>query len=204
MESLFTTLTRAATLWPSNCRLKVSGGKASGSYLGGWHMRRVKALFALAAFVAFSSSAFAQTKSLKDQLVGTWVPVAIENVAADGTKREPYGPNPKGMLSLDANGNYTQIQVLPDRPKFKANNRLQGTADENKAALAGSYASFGRWSVDEAGKTFVRHVEGNPVFPNEEGQDLKLQVTLSGDEIKFENSTAGGGGTTYTIWKRTK
>jgi Lipocalin-like domain len=145
-------------------------------------------------------TAVAQQMSLKDRLIGTWTPISIENVAANGTKRQPYGPNPKGVLFLDAHGKYAQIQVLPDRPKFKEHNRFKGTAEENKMALSGSYASFGTWSVRD--NRFIRHVEGNPVFPNEEGKDLALSVHISGDEVTFENSTTGGGGKTITVWKR--
>jgi lipocalin-like protein len=70
---------------------------------------------------------FAIAQSLKDRLVGTWLLVSNTNTAPDGTKRQPFGENPKGVLILEANGRYAQVFTRPDRPKFKANNRLQGT-----------------------------------------------------------------------------
>jgi len=49
-------------------------------------------------------SALSQQKSLQEQLTGTWTLVSNDNVAPDGTKRQLYGPNPKGILILDAGG----------------------------------------------------------------------------------------------------
>ena len=53
------------------------------------------------------------------------------------------------------------MMLLPDVPKFKANNRQQGTPEENTAAVRGTTATFGTWSIDEASKTItVRNVGG--------------------------------------------
>ena len=43
------------------------------------------------------SSVVAQEKPLKDQLVGTWIFVSAQDVKPDGTKIDPWGPNPKGV-----------------------------------------------------------------------------------------------------------
>jgi hypothetical protein len=117
--------------------------------------RNILSLSAIAALglSALPGNAVAQTKSLKEQLTGTWIVVTNDSVAPDGTKRQLFGPNPKGLLLFDATGHYAQILVLPDRPKFKINNRLEGTPEENKAAVQGTTATFGTWSVDEASKT---------------------------------------------------
>ena len=113
-------------------------------------------------------TALAQQKPLKDQLAGTWTIVSNDNVAPDGTKRQLFGPNPKGLLILAANGQFAQIMVRADRANFKANNRLEGTAEENKAAVQGTTATFGTWSADEASKTLVVRIEGS-MFPNPVG-----------------------------------
>jgi Lipocalin-like domain len=149
-------------------------------------------------------SAPAQQKSLKEQLVGTWTAVSSNNVAADGSKRQIFGANPKGILILDANGRYAQIIMRPDRPKFKGTNRLEGTPEEYKAAVQGTTATFGSWSVDEASKSLIRRIEGS-LFPNQEGTDAKTAiVSLTADELKTSNPTAGSGGTTDTEYRRVK
>src|SRR5438309_6510498 len=93
---------------------------------------------------------FGQQKSLRDQLVGVWVPAAHETSFQDGGKRQQFGANPKGMMILDASGNYTQILVHPDLPRYRSNDRTQGAPEEHAATIRGSVANFGTWTVDEA------------------------------------------------------
>ena len=148
--------------------------------------------------------AVAQDKTLKDQLVGTWTIVSVDNVAPDGTKRQIFGPNPKGILILDPGGRYAQILVRPGRPKFASNNRLQGTLEENKAAQEGAVGTFGNWSINEADKTIVVRIEG-AVYPNQEGTDGKRSITsLTADELRWVNPAPGSGGKTETVWRRAK
>src|SRR3979490_2136160 len=61
------------------------------------------------------SSAVSQQKSLNEQLVGAWTLVSGDITAPDGTKRQPYGANPKGILILDAGGRYAWMAMRPDR-----------------------------------------------------------------------------------------
>jgi hypothetical protein len=151
--------------------------------------------------LALPGAALAQQKSLKEQLTGTWTIISNDNVAADGTKRQLFGANPKGVLVLAANGQYTQIIVSPDVPKFKINNRLEGTAEENKAAVHGTTATFGTWSVDEASKTVTVRNEGG-MFPNQTGTETKRSVTVTGDQLKVSNPGPAAGGRSESVWKR--
>ena len=151
-----------------------------------------------------AGSAAAQQKTLKEQLVGTWTLVANDNVAPDGTKRQIFGPNPKGILMLDANGRFAQVSVNPSRPKFKGSTRLDGTPEENKAVVAGTVASFGTWSVNEADKTMVIRPDGN-IYPNAEGIDQRRTVvSITGDEFKYVNPTSTAGGSTEAVYRRVK
>jgi hypothetical protein len=151
--------------------------------------------------VLSSSFATAQQKSLKEQLIGTWTIVSNDNVAPDGTKRQLFGPNPKGILVLAANGHYAQIIVHPDRPNFKVNNRLEGTPEENTAAVHGTTATFGTWSVDEASTTLIVRNEGS-MFPNQVGTESKRSVTLAGDQLRIGNPNPASGGRSESVWKR--
>src|ERR1043166_32167 len=161
----------------------------------------VSAIFAIV-FLAFPTSVIGQQKPLQAQLVGTWTLVSFENTAPDGTNRHLFGVNPKGAIVFEGNGRYVQVQVRADRPKFKANNRLEGTPEENKAALEGAYASIGTWSVDEPNNMLIRHIEGSLSFPNEEGRETKWPIAISGDELKVTIPTAGAGGRTELVLKR--
>jgi len=169
------------------------------------YRRHILSLSAIAALGLALSSSFAlsQQKSLKEQLTGTWTLVSNDNVAPDGSKRQLYGPNPKGILILDASGRYAQIYVRSDLPKFKANNRQQGTPEENAAVVHGTTAQLGTWSVDDGSKTLNVHIEGS-MFPNQAGTDSKRSVTLSGNDLTVSNPTPGSGGTSISVWKRDK
>jgi hypothetical protein len=147
--------------------------------------------------------AVGQQKSLKQQLAGTWRIVSNDNVAPNGTKRQLFGPKPQGILVLAANGQYAQIIVQPDRPKFKVNNRLEGTPEENKAAVHGTTATFGTWSIDEANKMLIVRNEGG-MFPNQAGTESKRSVTLAGDQLKISNPAPASGGKSDSVWKRVK
>jgi hypothetical protein len=156
-----------------------------------------------AGLALLSGSALAQQKSLKEQLVGTWTLVSSDNVGSDGTKRQLFGAKPKGILILDASGHYAQIYFHSDLPKFKVNNRLEGTPEENKAVVHGTSAQFGTWSVDEAGKTLTRRIEGS-LLPNQVAAETKNPVTLAGDELKMTATAPGSGGTSENVFKRAK
>ena len=136
-----------------------------------------------AAGLAFlSSEALAQTKSLKDQLVGTWTLVSYER-AASGTKQTVA--NPKGILMFDVGGRYAMVGERGDRPKFKS--ASQATTEELAAATQDFFAAnFGTWSVSEADKTLTQHFDG-ALRPNNEGTDVKSSVSLTGDELKLAN-----------------
>jgi hypothetical protein len=103
--------------------------------------------------------------------------VSNDDTAANGTKRQPFGPNPKGYMVLSPEGRYVQILTNLDRPKFAINSRLEGTAEENKSAVHGTTATFGTWSVDEAGKILIIRNEGG-MFPNQVGTDSNRSFTL--------------------------
>jgi hypothetical protein len=147
---------------------------------------------ALLGSVLWAGTASAQQKSFKDQIAGAWILVSTDNTAPDGSKHQIWGANPKGMLILDASGRFSQIIVRSDRPKFKANNRMQGSPEENAAAVQGTTATFGSWSVNEADKTLTVRNEGS-MFPNQVGTESKRPISVSEDELKVTNpSTASG------------
>jgi hypothetical protein len=122
-----------------------------------------------------SSTAIAQQKSLKEQLVGAWTLVSCESTSANGA-RQPYCLNPNGLLILDASGRYNQVIAARDRAGLSSGNRAEVPAEQFKAAAVGVVANFGTWSVNEADKTMTSHYEG-ALFPNVEGADFKYTVS---------------------------
>lgn len=93
----------------------------------------------------------------EEELVGVWTVTKSEAVRPDGTKSATFGTNPYSQLILTANGRFSQIFIRSDIPKFAANSRQHGTPEENAAAVKGSNAEFGSWSL--AGKDFTLKIE---------------------------------------------
>lgn len=165
-------------------------------------MKRYFAFGALALLLS-ASWAVAEEKPLKEQLVGMWRLVSNDSFGPNGEKRQLYGPNPKGVLVLSADGQYIQMTVRPDTPKFKINNRLEGTSEENKAVLAGTVAYFGTWSVDEAKKSMTVRIDGS-LFPNQAGTVSTRNIELAGDELKVSNPAPGSGWRAENVFRRAK
>ena len=168
------------------------------------HRRSLVGMFVIVTLALLPATALGQQRSLKDQLVGAWTLVSFETTAANGTKQQPYGANPKGVLILDASGRYSWALGRPDRPKFKATGdfRTQGTTEELASAVRGFAANYGTWSVNEADKTLIRRYEG-ALIPNAEGSELKAVISLSGDELKLVTTSAVGV-RTETAYRRAK
>ena len=151
-----------------------------------------------------TSSAVVHRDSLKEQLLGTWTAFAVDNVLEDGSKVQSYGANPSGTLMLDAQGRFSLVLIRSDLPKFASNNRDHGTPEENKAVIQGSLANIGTYSVNDADRSLIMHVE-NSSFPNWKGTEQKRMIaTITRDELKWHNPFASNGGTAQLIWKRTK
>jgi Lipocalin-like domain len=172
-------------------------------------MNRIRTI-ALAVVAAISLAAFGartaenqKSGSLAKKIVGAWTLTSLV-LDQDGKKSEPYGPGAKGTTMYTSSGRTAVVIVRADLPKFAANNRTQGTAEENKAAVAGSIAYFGTFDVNEADKTLTVHVEGS-TFPNWVGTDQKRTVEFSGDEMKWINKAPSmGQGVATVTWKRVK
>jgi hypothetical protein len=140
----------------------------------------------------FSNVAISQQRSLKEQIVGSWTYVSADTVRPDGTRVPTYGPNPPGLVIFGSDGHYVSLVGRAGVPKFASNSRTGGTAEENKAAVAGSIATFGRYTVNEADRTLVLNIEFSS-FPNWVGTEQKRPFAITGDELKYTVPVASGG-----------
>ncbi len=145
-------------------------------------------------------AAYAQQKSIKEQLVGTWAYVSSNAKLSDGSPL--WGSNPKGLFIVTGDGHFSWQVFRSDRPKYA--NRMNATADEYKATMQGSLAYFGTYSVNEADKSIVFNTEGS-TFPHSEGETLKRIITsLTADELIYTNPATTTGARIEAVWKRLK
>jgi Lipocalin-like domain len=155
-------------------------------------------------FLGLDLQAAAQS-SQQHQLVGTWMLVSIYIEGPDGSRADPFGANPTGVLVMDGDGRISVQFIGSDLPKFASNDRLNGTPAEEKAVVQRILCYFGTYSVGDADHSLNIHIE-NSSFPNWKGADQKRFLTLKNDEMKWINPTAssGPGFKGHTIWKRAK
>jgi hypothetical protein len=113
-----------------------------------------------------------------------------------------FGPNPSGRFFFTSDGHYASINTNPSLPKFASGNRMQGTAEENKAIVQGSIAHFGTYSVSPDGKVLTLKVEGS-TWPAWTGAEQKRYLTIKGDELRY-TVAASIGGTSELVYKRVK
>jgi hypothetical protein len=137
-------------------------------------------------------TAFSQQKPLKEQIVGSWTYALNETVRPDGSKSLTFGPNPSGLVIFGPDGRYVSLVGRAGVPKFASNSRTAGTPDENKAAVQGSIATFGRYSINEAERTLTLNIEYSS-YPNWTGTEQKRPFTIMGDELKYVVAAASAG-----------
>jgi len=102
-----------------------------------------------------SGSAISQSQISQDRLVGTWAYESVVVERTNGTRVAPFGPDPKGFITLSADGRYSLQLIRPDIPKITSKDRLSGTAEENRAVAQGVVSQFGTYSVNEAEGTLT-------------------------------------------------
>jgi hypothetical protein len=154
-----------------------------------------------------SGGAEAQKKRKKDAnqlnpklISGHWSLVSAETVRADGTRAQPFGPNPTGVAVFAPNHRFSVSVVNPDLPKFASNNQDAGSDEENKAVARGSITYFGTYRLDRDG-TLSLEIEGSS-FPNWNKVDQMRMITaLTANELKW-TATGGAGATAELVWKK--
>lgn len=146
----------------------------------------------------------AQEKSIKDQLVGAWTFVSAFDYYPDGRKDDRWGANPAGVFIFDRTGHFAFFISRSDLPKIASNSPFKTTAEEGQAIMRGLGASFGTYTVDEAEKMLITHVDGG-IFPNQIGAtQRRLIVSLNADELKYTNQATTTGIRAESIWRRAK
>ena len=163
-------------------------------------MKRTIVLRAVTLGICFAlpGAAFAQTA--KD-LVGTWTMAKNINIKADGSKADVFGSHGTGQAIFSSDGRFVVVNINPDTPKFAANNRGQGTADENKAAMLGGIGLYGTYKV--VNKEISMKVEGS-TYPNWTGTDQKRTIKAYNKDEFTWSLAASIGGTAEVTWKRMK
>jgi hypothetical protein len=159
--------------------------------------------FVAASTVALmAGAAIGQQRSLKDQLVGTWMLTSAYNILLDGKRLDANGPSPRGMVVFDAGGRFAEQIIDSTLSKYASNNRQQGTPQDYERVARGVIAFYGTYTVD-GDQSITMHVDYSS-YPNLNNTDGKREVKITGDELQIVNRSAPSGGAAYLTLKRAK
>ncbi|SRR5260221_1920737 len=138
-------------------------------------------------------------------LVGTWTLMLVDNVLPDGSRIHLYGPDPQGILTFDTEGRYALQIYRAGRAKFASGDKSKGSPDENSAAVLGSNAHFGSYSVNAAEGSVLFRIE-HASFPNWDRTEQKRAFAVSGDELTYTvpTPTSGGAAIGEVKWRRAR
>jgi Lipocalin-like domain len=158
---------------------------------------------ALVTIAAFPNSSVAQGKSLKDQLVGTWIYVSSTGKRDDGSFVPR--PNLQGAVTYTADGRFHFITTRTDAPKLASSDSARPTPEEAMAIASGSIAYTGTYTVDENTKTIHANVETS-TFSNLVGapNQRRIITSITADDMMFTNPRTPAGVTLEFVWKRAK
>jgi hypothetical protein len=147
-----------------------------------------------------AGDAFAQQKSLKEQLVGTWTLVSSDQVRPDGTKLRQFGSDQKGINVFDANGRFFVMIASADNLQI-ASIGSKTNSDED-GLMVESIAYYGTYTVNEDVTVISLHLDAS-TFPNQVGTDQKRTITsLTANELKYSSPAAISGVQVHQVWKR--
>ena len=160
------------------------------------------ALLCLAVSLSASNS-LAQQKSLKEQLVGTWILVSSDQVLPDGRKLKQFGANPKGINVFDADGRFFLMVASADNLQIASRGPSSKTNYEDVGGLiVESIAYYGTYTVNEAERVAILHLEAS-TFPRQIGTDQKRSIiSLTANELKYGYPAAMPGVHVHQGWTR--
>jgi hypothetical protein len=150
-----------------------------------------------------ASDCLAQQKSLKEQLVGTWILVWSDQILPDGSKLQQFGTSSKGINVFDTNGRFFLMVASADNLKI-ASKRPSGktNSEEIRGLIVESIACYGTYTVNEPTRVVILHLEAS-TFPNQIGTDQERTITsLTADELKYSYPAAMFGVQIHQVWKR--
>ena len=140
---------------------------------------------------AFASAAAAQTMK---SVAGTYSAVTVR----------AFGDNPYGQMILTPDGRYSIVVRRAKLAPVASGVRNKATDAENKLLVDGSIAHYGKYTIDDGGKSITFHVEQSS-FPNWDGKPQKRALKVSGDTLAYTVSTPSDGGKpSDVVWKRIK
>jgi hypothetical protein len=137
--------------------------------------------------------------SAMSPLAGTWTLKSAYDLHKDGTKTFGFGSQPKGILIVGKDGNYSLQVFRSNEPTFGVDEH--GMRKEFKPGELAS-THYGHVSLDAEARTVTFHIELSYV-QRWNGTVQVRPYTLSGDELSYQvPSQPGSDSVAVSVWKR--
>lgn len=131
--------------------------------------------------------------------VGHWRLISYEQRSTTGEVTQPFGKDPIGRISYDADGHMSAQLMRRDRPSFANSDPVKGTDAEIRQAFTLYLAYYGSYTVDEKAGTVTHHLEG-AWFPNWIGTNQVRRYEFNGNRLTLQADLPAGHGT--LVWER--
>ena len=141
-------------------------------------MRKLLALGVVSALVVLTAVTLSGSQhpggsgSIRDQFVGGWRLVRLEQPGTDG---KIHSADSTGLLVFTSDG-HMSVQVMERNPQ------AQSAAGSEQYSQGGYEASFGSYEIHESSHTFTFHVEG-ALVRTLIGKELSRSFELSGKQL---------------------
>jgi hypothetical protein len=160
-------------------------------------------LVVLASAAHVPPPAWAQQASVRDSLIGSWIFVSVIAEQSDGTRSEPFGQEPRGIIVFTGDGYFSLFQSQAEVPRLATGDRGRATPEEAQGVVRATIAYFGTYTVNEAERTLSLRLLGS-TFSNllGSGEQRRVITAVSGTELRFTNPRTPSGLTLHTVWRR--
>ena len=147
------------------------------------------------------SDALGQQKTLKEQIVGTWILESVYDQTADGVKHNPWGDGVKGQAIYTSDGHFSWMIMSANRPKADTSPRIP---------VGQAIAYWGTYTINEEEKTETHKLE-RCTFPQWDGGEGTVSIAFPTDDEyhftvtkPFPDPALGGPIAPHLIFKRAK
>jgi hypothetical protein len=140
-------------------------------------------------------------ENVREKLLGAWLLVSWEEIAAGGETNYPLGKDAIGQISYSETGRVSAQLMRQHLPRFSNEDWQQATKDEKSDAWSAYFGYFGSYDIDLEKNAVTHHVEGS-WFPNLIGTKQVRYFRFQGQQLILDADTEWG--KVHIVWEKVR